>query len=256
MRADIQEFAQKNPTVILTVLTGYGYFCAYSFETGYCSYFKIPTIFIEIGLVDIIRFAAVTSGIIAFYVIQFKNIISTTFFAGGKSYWSEITGISLLFVTVHILIGYVIKTGKLFDYVIAATFFLTLITYSIMSLVRKRKLRKTASLSDNITISDENNTVTSQIRIKDLVKNDFQIQLYVVFVLIPLSCFGIGYGNASKTSEFEILKEHPKFVVLKRYGENIISKDFNLKTREFGDSLLIVKVGPTTPLQTVLKELK
>lgn len=77
MKSVVLNFVKSNPTVAITILTAYSYFCAYQYEMGFCSYFKIPNTYIDIGITDIIKFAsALITGlylVFFFYMIFLKR---------------------------------------------------------------------------------------------------------------------------------------------------------------------------------------
>lgn len=77
----------------------------------------------------------------------------------------------------------------------------------------------------------------------------------IALILIPGYCMLLGYGNGSKMTAFsEIMPS--KNVIVKRYGDNIICKNYVPQTKSFGDSLIVFKIGGNNQIHAVYVDIK
>jgi Ca2+/Na+ antiporter len=77
----------------------------------------------------------------------------------------------------------------------------------------------------------------------------------ILITAFPFLISFMGYGDASKQRLFSVLSDHSSMAVVRKYGDEIICKNYNRKTNKLGDSLLVFKMDNSTKLNFTIKTL-
>jgi hypothetical protein len=230
LKEKIITFIKGNPTVALTIITAYSWYCAYNYQAGFCSFFSVPNEYIDISTIDILKFASSILGISFILYTQLFDTIKNWVDGPKKTVFELIAK----FLIVFSLVGYwvLFHIAKLPLTIYYIYFGTGLFILMVMIFTHKK-------------VNNEG--------LKGFAKLAWTPIWYLnsVILLIPLFCLYVGYGDASKKTDFEVLSEHKSVAVIRRYGDNIILKNFNSKSQKFGDSIYVIKLGPINPLNLV-----
>jgi hypothetical protein len=230
LKDKIIDYIKSNPTVALTILTAYSWFCAYNYQVGFCSFFSVPSEYIDISTIDILKFVSSILGISFVMYNQFYDIFKS---------WVHVSNQSMKQLILSFLI------------------FATLFGYWILYFIAKLPLTiyylyaGLASVILILIILNRRKTHVEEDTNRPMKTAPSFWYMYGLLLIVPLFCLYVGYGNASKKTYFEVLSEHKSVAVIRRFGDNIILKNFNSKTQQFGDSIFVIKLGPTNPLNLV-----
>jgi len=270
MKEKIFQFFKSNPAIFITVLSAYGYYCAYCFEMGYCTYYHIPLIYINIEIVNIIGFTFATLGILLFVAFHLRGIIyDRNPLSDGKIYPRRtIVQFNVVAFALLFFLGMTIELPVLVHYICYAIILvINIILFTYFRRLQKKALSLTMEIhSANPTLSVEE--VTKQV-VDKLVKKtntpnqksmtlieEFLNYTVGIVMFFPLLIFFMGYGNASQQKLFSILSDHSPMAVVRKYGDEIICKNYDKKTNKLGDSILVFKLDNSTKLSFTIKPVK
>ncbi|HEY2583912.1 MAG TPA: hypothetical protein VGI43_19030 [Mucilaginibacter sp.] len=283
MRNKVLEFLKNNAPVSLTIISAYGYFCVYIFEYGYFKYFNLPPNFIEVQLNEVLAFifslVLIISGLI--FWIDKLLLIDTSY--GARRFLINTAlktiglGLMVFFLVINItdfsLITYEILLIIIVVLCIGITFWEYLFT---------RKLKKVKEKLENDFIEEatdflKKNPSATFDEVKEEIKQKLLarqkpptnkqstkdrkpfselVDLISLAIAILLICFGLGYSDASRLKSFVGFRKHSTIFILKKYGETMICKNYNFKTKEFGDSILVYKTSDTSNNVLIEKRIK
>lgn len=251
----IQSLFKQNITASLTLLTGLGYFATYEYERGACNFYKIPSSFIEIGVSNVLLFS---SAIVI--VILIVMMIARFVLVELQSFKYPILGILLSYNLKTVPLGLFVIYLEPDQYLIWIWMFVGITIFNNVSIYRHHWNREKAIRKEEVEITKaEPNLKKSLLRTKALAKlsdakNDngktldllkFTIPLFLI-VAIPTYTFTTGYSMASKEDKYLVLSEKPNVVLLKKYGDTYIFREY--KKHSLLNKIFVIKQSPTYPL--------
>ena len=82
-------------------------------------------------------------------------------------------------------------------------------------------------------------------------------QPVVIFIIFAIAwwSYSIGERDAYQRTSYQISADKKGWILLRKYGDNLIMKNYNPQTKELGDSLIILKISTTNSLKFVTKDL-
>jgi amino acid transporter len=259
-------FFKNNPALLVTAFTAYGYYCAYFYEVGYCNYFHIPSIYINVEIINIIYFTASTSGIILLIAFHLRGVVfdRPNITRTRKRAFFELNFVAIVIWYFFTLTFEVPK--KFFWIYLSALIILNLALRSYFWYLRKKAARLTVRYTGEFP-NDSPESINEKVAIKLNPKNaDNSIKRQLTFMeelinyaigvfIMPAVFLVFGFGAAQKQTYFSFLSQHPTMMVIKKYGDEIICKNYDKKSKKIGDSTLIFKLDNSTKLSFVEKEI-
>ena len=67
--------------------------------------------------------------------------------------------------------------------------------------------------------------------------------LFLLLLGVAFLSYRAGQSTAYRKKTYDLSTNKKEFVLLKTYGDNMILKNYNLKNRRLGDSIILVKIG-------------
>lgn len=255
MKEKIIEFSKNNPAIILSVLTAYGYFCAYFYALGISFYYNIPNYFIDLQIIDVIKFTASISVITIYILWQLNGIAYNTISITKKSLqrlmfqfnFGCFAMVNTINISIHI-------PTTFYFYIIGGLIILNIPYYFIIRHRRKEEIKLLTDYSITYADKSEEELIAIMKHERSITKNALTMFLeYLVYwgMFIPFICAFLGYGLETQVKSYITLKQHPHYVIVKKYGENVFCKDLT-KNNKLGDSLLILRVSSDKPLDGII----
>lgn len=259
--------------VVLAGLTAYVYSVAFSYEYGYCSYFGIPASFITPSIT--IALIAATS-IVAFLIpllqmlelfapiLRRANFQNNGGIVFGYLFFSTVIGLSLF------LIFGISRNGALIFVsvflVVALVLFYELI-WKIVKIAFSRRYRETVlkefhdqeaatpePSKPDAAATQDTPTQIDRGSISALLVSKLGHNTMLAFYFLIGICYVanlVGYGNASKTTAFLLLKNPENYAVIRNYGDLMIARGLDLKQEAFTSDFLILKISDSEQLSLV-----
>jgi len=256
-------------SVILFLIPAYLYLCAFQFEKGACDFYKIPRDLITPDLTTNLTYCISFFGSIYFAYIG-PHIIVSLFF------YEKIQKNAAIFPFIRancilILVGYFsfIAVTYPIDWLKTAPFLLVLIAFfnflaygqyiHLKAHLKTKPYNQIAKeWNETVNVPETILAMPDALNLRWTVFKEIKMPQPIVFVVIVAIAwwsYNMGQRDAYKKNIYEIFADKPEWVLLKKYGDNLIMKNFNPKTKALGDSLLIIKISPTNGLKFITKEI-
>ncbi|SEO41413.1 hypothetical protein SAMN05192574_10813 [Mucilaginibacter gossypiicola] len=261
MIKDFFNYLKSNPAVTLTVFSGLMYFFCFQFEMGYCFYFDIPISFIDVQVNTVLKFSIYTLLALSLMPLAVNSfILSFPLLTDDKmkKMLIQIFGFGLILSLFLMLNTNVSIKVYLVIWSITGLLLAFGIIISIIDVIRvKRAIKKLKSIEPEISQTDLKNKLHEKFKL-DIVRpqkpfTDRIIEDLILYVAASFIFALIGYGVASKKESFEVFTSNNSRVIITKYGDNIICKSYNAKTKKIGDTITVIKFGYNKDL--VLKEI-
>ncbi|MES2428619.1 MAG: hypothetical protein V4560_16675 [Bacteroidota bacterium] len=266
MKENIYKFLKSNPAVLITLLSAYGYYSAFFFEKGSCLYFGIPATYINIEIIDVMKFTATTTVILVVLAFHLRGVVFDRGTVDARYFRKRVYfDVNFILVMAWYFLTLIIELSDIFYYVLCSiVIIVNVVTYFYLRNLIKKATGLIPDYSNQYP--DETvETITEKI-VQELAPIQYnkpktfheELLNYTMFitVIIPFIFGFMGYGDASKQKQFSVLSEHPSMAVIKRYGDEVICKNFNEKTGKLGDTLMVFKIDGTTNLKFTIKSIK
>jgi hypothetical protein len=250
-------------SVMLIIVPAYLYMCSYQYEKGICNYYGIPTDLISLDIISnltvcISLFTIIYLVIIGPYVVMTYLLIFMADKAAlhvfakynflavcyGYAYWLSLTA-EIDWVKTLIAAGIV-------------TVFVNFAAYKQYRLIKKNP-QLMADIENDKGIMQSMAMVINRLpdpfHLKKTILKQFQASHAVlIFLLIVVAeiCYNIGQREAFKKTDYEISTDKPGWVLLRKYGDDMIMKKLDTKTT-LGQGLSIIKISQFNSLNFVTK---
>jgi hypothetical protein len=230
-----------------------GYLFAFSFELGYAQYFKIPWELINIGLSQIMFFmlgAYVVCGILFFH-IEMPSMLIPAKYSMLRSKLKQLTPL-LMFVTGYFIIG---GWSKALPLIIFIAVFI-LFPFFVLPILTERDKK---GYSAKLEAAEEKDWKRME---RDKTFSIYLINLFghknllmIINLFIALSLVNMsGEIYASRQLTFSVLKDNPEKVILRIYGDNLISSLFDRQKKEVTPAFFVYKLT-TDKAQNISQEI-
>jgi hypothetical protein len=263
----------SDSAVVLAGLTAYAYSVAFSYEYGYCQYFDIPASLITPSITTmLIAAAAIFAFVLPF--LQISEILSPVLsranfqndggiFFGYIFLWGMIGLSSLLIFKISklgviIFIGAFFIVGLVFFYPVLRKMWKMLVFKNYRAQVLQEFHNRGATDPVPSQISDpipqDNVSQIERRTITAFLIDKFGHKTFFAFYLLVIICYVaglIGYGNASKTTAFLLLKTPENYAVIRNYGDLIIARGLDPVQKAFTSDFLIMKISDNEKLSLV-----
>lgn len=211
---------------------------ALGFEVGYLSYFDVPAEYVEVGFNRIVAATAALAIPVTLLWIYLAQIIR--FFEATHPIW-HVVGQAMLYTLVplvSVLIGYG-SSKELFIPLGIFVFFIA--AYLVPPLIRPGTIApywervRSEIRMDTKAIADGKKTKSGE---------------FLDILLVPLTaiffgvafCGYLGYSSARGERARWVLEDDPRYLVVRKYGELFILKQFDPATRTLVDSIQLKKL--------------
>jgi hypothetical protein len=259
MTNNFVEVIKKNPTIAITLLSALSYFCTFQYEKGVCSYYRIPSDNIEIGITNILVFTSLIIIIAGVCLV----IINVLFWDIAKAFDDKPLTKSIIkyfFTLILLAVFFYFLFDKEWRMIVCVVLSGTMGFYSLVRDYKKRKKRiedlKTEifNISPNIKHTLLVQKVSEKLKIQDDIEDskslNVTVYVYIMIILaIPYVCFKTGFSISANVVDYQAMKTHPNLILLKKYNENYFFREFN--NAQLKPHLLIIKHGPQTPIDLI-----
>lgn len=248
-----------NGGILLILFTGFSYLCVYQYERGVCMIYKIPENLIKPDLTTNLNYAF---KLFSLFLISylFPYLISLAVYSLLKLKSSRQTArLQIILMLLCILITWVWLGGP--DQTSKTTMFFFLL-YAAFAIFLPQVWFKSTDTPQ--TLGQVENISTGQepkwkfepasflyrdpfglAQLFYAVPKTYSGVMILAFGILMLS-LSMGQNDARKETTYQFSTANPGFVVLRRYGEEVILRDYEEKTHTLGSRLLICKDGDQT----------
>ncbi|MBH1971743.1 hypothetical protein FK216_09770 [Moraxellaceae bacterium AER2_44_116] len=237
----------KRENVILAVLPVFGSLVALAFEAGYLSYFDVPAEYIELGFIRVF----VSTAVIAFPVTMLWAYIGSMIdFGRAEHPFLKVISNAMLY-TFFIIVIVIIGHRYEYDYLIPVVFFIAVVLMYLVPEAFNRKKgvpyweRVKQSLAEESSLSEGGKSAGREF--KDIVIMPATCAFFGL-----LFCFSIGRYYAGLTGARWVMTDRPEMIFVRKYGDYIIFKAYDPKTRTLLSNVEILKMGLDKPLKLKL----
>lgn len=231
--------------ILLALAPAFSYLLAFYYEKGFTQYFKIPTKFIQIGLIEVLILTSIGLTIVILFVVLLANFnllfLNFRFEEIHPMIRPRLLAILpgvMIFVIFFSLFGqarwqYWI-TWLLVAIGIAAIYF-------VLPLFTQRKV---SGYTNKLMAQEELDESNPGIYTIIGRRYGWGFILLVCFVILStIIAQNAGLAEAVKQKDFLVLGTSPEMVVLRIYGDKMITAPFDRKTQEVQSRFVIKKVG-------------
>ncbi len=247
------ERPRLSDALIAVLLPAFGYCLAFAYESGYCSYFHIPNIFIVVSLTSVlIAVATLASGVwfVYYYVNPFYGLISAHLrTATGRSIAR--TALLVAFLVLFARVTQSPFSEAIVWILVVVTFFVAI--EFVLPLLTQRKVEGYASKLEAQEATEGSVLTVSNLLYAKVGKTAYHIVFFGV-LLIFLASAG-GWGKARKEREYLVTETSPSLVVLRAYGETVILAECDLTTQTVKPAFRFVKLTDAANLSLRLTAL-
>jgi hypothetical protein len=261
--ADVEKTNSKetifSTSVAIFIVPAYIYLCSYLYEKGLCYYYGIPEEFIKPDLTTNLYFSIalfLSVMFVYFYPHQVIYLLFHSKVTKNPAFYPFLSANTILIIffiaSIHIA-TYEVSFLKTLIFYLSTLPFVNFLAFS-----QYRYIKKELETRDyNDIVIQWNKDVKTPVPILDF-PDIFNLraifygitsrQKHILLILIALVGFSylIGKRDAYKKTKYEISTTHKGYALLRKYGDDLVLKNYNLKTKVLGDSIMIIKVGDPT----------
>jgi hypothetical protein len=234
----------KSEGVLLTVIPFFGSVLALAYEVGVLSFYDVPRTLIQLDFVRVVRATAVTAVFAAAYSII--ALLFVAFIKGAHPLKRLMVGpvIFGIFITPFIYLSP--NAGKWW---VAAGF---IAVWLVFALVRPLFSKGSAKpyferLKDQLDSDDALRQNTENGASGSSSFNTIAANLAIA-LFAAIAVTGLGRKMTEENESHWILQDSSTWVLAASYGELYIFKEVDLKTRQIGSMMKLVKVGNPSDL--------
>lgn len=253
----------------LILVTTYYYFCVYQYERGACGEYGISEYLIHLDLTTNLNFGFKVFALflIVYFVPYSLWLALYTVFnlrSVRRTAWLQINSSLISLCLIWLLLGGARGSSWLTIGIFAAV---VLISNFLPMIFVDRIVDLTTSTQRRNWSYKQPTGRTN--KISDLVFVD-PMGLILLFngvsrsgagivagaFIVLLSSFSMGKQDALSQINYDVSVDHPGFIVLRRYGDEVLMRDYNEKTHTLGNKLVIDKQTTQCYTTTFLGHLK
>lgn len=216
------------------------YALGYSYESGFVSYYGVPTSLISIDAPAMV--SSVLFGAIYVYALMFWVSLSVDS-SSSDSYTEKTIGIIMIYFGFFPIVFMLFVGGEYLAFAMALPFVMMLLIVLLRILEKKwgglRNYSKKLHIYLSNVLGNEKEEVKS-------ASNSLQnIGGVLIIALIPfLLAYAAGRNNAKTQKTYSVITSTAgELSVVRIYGENIIAVPFNRKEHSFTQEFAIMKMG-------------
>jgi len=232
--------------VLLAIIPFAGYLVAFSFEAGYSSYYDIPMRFIDLNfLIIILATAAVALFLYPFYLYIH---IAIAMKKENHVFWRVLSSILLFLLPPLFLLAYSdfsVETQRFFWITsgLIAVYYFVLPLLSCQAKgnywfeVEKMLYTKPPREETLYEVYEEARLRSGKGKLFDYIHS------FLVFAVPLVLCFLIGKSYAKTDTKFWVLKDSQDTILLRKYGDYMILKKYDMSTRELASGVQIMRIA-------------
>jgi hypothetical protein len=246
----VLDFLKNHTTLILAIVSGYLYLCSYFFELSYLQVFDIPNDYLSIDLNTILSDSSKIIQLISVAIFIYK-IVKLPFRKWmSKSYINDYVGTTICFSASLLFLA---RTASIIpNSWLRSAFFVWIITVIVtVFFVVKSYIycRKDNTIKDNNEQEIDDKSHTNRPPFLDTY---FKIILLVLFPIFI--CGFIGEGIATKVTHLPMINDSTKYLVIRKYGDQLLCKDYDFVNKKLGKQIIIVKIPINKPIVLISYE--
>jgi hypothetical protein len=246
--------------LLIATLPAAGYWFAYLYELGFCTYFNLPDAFIDIGIPAVLKAIVAMFGVLGLIHV-FAEIPFRGLSALPRSIAAPIRRIGLAIILMGG--GAMILQSTLIQFMIVASIFAVpfLFGHFVLPLFTQRGTSGYLAKLEAQHQAELQADSLMDIAAKKIGASWFRL-LFLLFLLSFVAYFAGGY-NAKVQRSFMVLPGPPELVILKKFGASVVAAAFDRKTQSVSSDYRLIsfdnnlgqfrfeRVGPLTPNKTV-----
>ncbi len=239
--------------LIVAAAPAVAYVCAYSFEAGYASHFRIPLILVSVDLQVVLLAGATLLGL-------YSSIAWGVFFLADRLPFRTVkAAVSLLFWTLVVIALPVFAWALTRGHLVWRVFFLSFAALAVVGffwgavwpLLFRRSLGpgwvdRWEALERESSEREQRRRARRETvlrRFIDLVDPDRRYILHVLRLLLLLAgIYLVGALRATTETEFPVLRADPPLVALRRYGDLLVTAQLDTATKKLNGNLILLKL--------------
>ncbi len=225
----------RSEGILLAAIPFAGSLIAFCFEVGYLSYFDVPAEYIEVGFNRIFVATSILSLPVALLWIYLAQIIR--FYEATDPLWHVIAR-SMVYTLMPLIVALILRWSLFMPLGMFAIF--------VAAYLIPPALKPHREISYWERVRSEIKNEGNMPRMKKSRSGQFAdilfIPLTVIFFLSAF-CGYLGYSAASVATWHWVLEENPQSIVVRKYGDLFILKQFDPASRTLGDSIQLRKLG-------------
>ena len=241
-------------SVFFFLIPAYLYLCSFQYEKGACDFYKIPRDLITPDLTTNLTYCISFFG--AIYIAYIGPHIFSTLFFYEKAKKNPAIFPFIKANCIMILGGYFAFSAITYqvDWVkTGALLLIPLVFFNLMALMQYTYIKEQLKTKEYHQISTEWNNIVNVpemilampdvLNLRWTVFKDIKMPQPIVFGIVAAIAwwsYDIGLRDAYQRTAYEISTDKKNWVLLKKYGDELIMKNYNPKTNELGDSLLVL----------------
>ncbi len=245
------EFLKNHTTLILAIVSGYLYLCTYFFELSYLQVFDIPSDYLYIDLNTILSDSSkiIQLIFIAIFIYQLVKLPFRKWMS--KSYINDYVGTTTCFAASLMFLA---STASIIPISSLRTAFFAWIIIVIITVFF---VLKSLFLAKKDSAIEENN-------VEQEIEEKFQtnkLPFYntyfwvILLILFPvLICGLLGEGTATKVTSLSMINDSTKYLMIRKYGDQLLCKDYDFVNKKLGKQIIIVKIPINKPIVLISYE--
>lgn len=259
----------------IAAATAFAYFSSFVYESGYCSHFAIPLSLINPNTATILL-AVFAIGAIFISSANLLGLTTPLFRRAKKSKDNPLwllAGVTLVALIVfHKIYDF---TWRQFGWIAAGIFALVVFfvlgttVFVLFEVWRSRRTARKAAKNNAMPSSPASATVAPSAKANEeserswLSIDEFleiflppkAVRFFLLAVGVLMTAWLVGNGNATNQKKYLTLRDSPNHVVLRIYGDMMITATFNRETREVSDELSILWLGEKKQMNFVNEDI-
>lgn len=228
----------RSEGVVLAAIPFVGSLIALGFEVGYLSYFDVPAEYVEVGFNSIVAATAALAIPVALLWIYLAQIIR--FFEATHPIW-HVIGQAMIYTLIPLVVVLIGHRSSKELFIPLGIFVFFIVAYLTPPLFKRDSSTpywgrvKSEIKMDNKTVAEGKKRKSGEFL--DLLL----VPLTAVFFTVAF-CGYLGYSFARGEKARWVLEDDPRYLVVRKYGELFVLKQFDPTTRTLVDSIQIKKL--------------
>jgi hypothetical protein len=234
-------FIKENTALILTLITALGYFYNYAYTLGYFRFFKLNDQYIDIELMDIIRFIPFAFLTTYFIAMFFASLLLPT----GPTRKTRIIKFVIVAMGPALFCWGLIRSPS---WVFPAMICLILVV-CIIGYFSSQKSDDQPETLDKIPATKAYFEGKKARIFSLIVIGIFTCSFFFVIAIL----FGmVGYNQASCKTEYWRLSTKPNLIIIHQNGKRLICKDYYPKNNLIGDTMIVINIESEKEIKLIL----
>ncbi len=243
------DFLKNHTTLILAIVSGYLYLCTYFFESGYLQVFDIPNDYLSIDLNTILLDSSKIIQLIftAIFIYQLVKIVFRKWMS--KSSINDYVGTTICLSASFIFLAATASIILISSLRTAFFAWVIIVLVTAFFVLKSYIQKKGNSIESNNKQEIEDKFKTSKLPFYDTYFYGIFLILFPVFI-----CTLLGEGIATKVTHLPMINDSTKYLVIRKYGDQLLCKDYDFVNKKLGKQIIIVKIPINKPIALISYE--